>query len=82
MWAGMYARNTLDGNGLIGEWPELKGLYFANGFSGHGLQQGHAIGRYLSEQMLGLDLSLDISILGPGRVLTNTPVFENPHRLI
>ena len=82
MWAGMYARNTLDGNGIIGEWPELKGLYFANGFSGHGLQQGHAIGRYLSEIMLGLDVSLDISILGPERILSRTPVYENPSRLI
>ncbi len=82
MWAGLYAYNTLDANGIIGEWPDIKGLYFANGFSGHGLQQCHAIGRYLSECILGQKISLDLSILSPQRILENKPVFENPRRLI
>jgi FAD-dependent oxidoreductase domain-containing protein 1 len=43
-WAGLYAVNTLDHNAILGEWPELKGFYLANGFSGHGVQQGPAVG--------------------------------------
>lgn len=82
MWAGLYALNTLDANGIIGEWPSMKGLYFAGGFSGHGLQQCHAIGRYLSERILGREISLDLSILSPERILMKQPVYENPSRLI
>jgi len=48
-WAGLYAVNMLDGNAILGEWPEVKGFYLANGFSGHGLQQAPAVGRYISE---------------------------------
>jgi len=52
-WAGLYAVNTFDGNAILGEWPELPGLFLANGFSGHGFQQCHAVGRYLAELMPG-----------------------------
>lgn len=38
-WAGLYAVNTFDGCAILGEWPATKGLFLANGFSGHGLQQ-------------------------------------------
>ena len=47
-WAGLYAVNTFDGNAILGEWPQLKGFILANGFSGHGFQQCHAVGRYLA----------------------------------
>jgi len=30
-WAGLYAVNTLDGNAILGQWPELDGFYLANG---------------------------------------------------
>ena len=76
-WAGLYAVNTLDGNAILGQWPELKGLYLANGFSGHGLQQGPAVGRYLSELILEKPLSLDLSILSPQRILDNRALSEN-----
>jgi FAD-dependent oxidoreductase domain-containing protein 1 len=76
-WAGLYAVNTLDGNAILGQWPELKGLYLANGFSGHGLQQGPAVGRYLSELILEKPLSLDLSIFSPQRVLENRALSEN-----
>jgi glycine/D-amino acid oxidase-like deaminating enzyme len=75
-WAGLYAVNTLDGNAILGEWPELQGLFLANGFSGHGLQQAPAVGRYLSELVFKLPLSLDLSIFGPDRVLENKPLSE------
>ena len=75
-WAGLYAVNTLDGNAIIGEWPELKGFYLANGFSGHGLQQAPAVGRYLSELILGLPVALDLSIFTPQRIPENRPLSE------
>jgi len=76
-WAGLYAVNTLDGNAILGQWPELKGMYLANGFSGHGLQQGPAVGRYLSELILKKPLSLDLSIFSPQRILDNRALSEN-----
>jgi glycine/D-amino acid oxidase-like deaminating enzyme len=75
-WAGLYAVNTLDGNAILGEWPDLKGLFLANGFSGHGLQQGPAVGRYLSELILGIPPTLDLSIFRPERILENKPLIE------
>jgi len=75
-WAGLYAVNTLDGNAVLGEWPELQGLFLANGFSGHGLQQAPAVGRYLAELVLKLPVTLDLSIFAPQRVLDNKPLSE------
>lgn len=75
-WAGLYAVNTLDGNAILGEWPETKGLYFANGFSGHGLQQGPAVGRYIAELILERKVTLNLSRLGPERVIERKPVSE------
>ncbi len=75
-WAGLYAVNTLDGNAILGQWPELGGFYLANGFSGHGLQQAPAVGRYLSELILQKPLSLDLSIFSPRRILENRGLSE------
>jgi FAD-dependent oxidoreductase domain-containing protein 1 len=75
-WAGLYDVNTLDGNAILGEWPEIIGLYLATGFSGHGLQQGPAVGRYLSELILKRPVSLDLSIFSPRRILENRPLSE------
>ncbi len=76
-WAGLYAVNTLDANAILGEWPELKGFYLANGFSGHGLQQGPAVGRYMTELILKKEPVLDLSIFSPERVLLKKPIFED-----
>jgi glycine/D-amino acid oxidase-like deaminating enzyme len=75
-WAGLYAVNTLDGNAILGEWPKLIGFYLANGFSGHGLQQAPAVGRYISELILGLTPTLELSIFRPERILENKPLSE------
>ena len=81
-WAGLYAVNTFDGNAILGEWPALRGFFLANGFSGHGFQQCHAVGRYIAELILGKPPSLDLSIFSPLRILENRPVFENKRRMI
>jgi len=75
-WAGLYAQNTLDSNAILGPWPEVKGLYLINGFSGHGLQQSPASGRYLAELILGRTPSLDLSCFSPQRILDNHPLSE------
>ncbi|MCP4143136.1 MAG: FAD-binding oxidoreductase [Chloroflexi bacterium] len=81
-WAGLYAVNTFDGNAILGEWPDLKGFMLANGFSGHGFQQCHGVGRYLAELILGETPSIDLSIFSPQRILDNKPVFESEHKLV
>jgi glycine/D-amino acid oxidase-like deaminating enzyme len=81
-WAGLYAVNTLDGNAILGEWPELKGFLLANGFSGHGFQQCHAVGRYIAELIIGRPPTLDLSIFSPQRILENKPVFESRRKII
>ena len=75
-WAGLYAVNTLDGNAILGEWPDLEGLYLANGFSGHGLQQAPAVGRYLAELILDESPELDLSIFSPQRILEGRAIEE------
>jgi len=76
-WAGLYAVNTFDGNAILGEWPELDGLYLANGFSGHGLQQAPAVGRYLAELITGTHPALDLSVFGPQRLLEGRSLAES-----
>lgn len=81
-WAGLYAVNTFDGNAILGEWPGLKGFMLANGFSGHGFQQCHAVGRFLAELILDQTPALDLSVFSPQRILDNKPVFESEHKLV
>lgn len=76
-WAGLYAVNTMDANAILGEWPELKGFYLANGFSGHGLQQGPAVGRYMAELITGTTPTIDLSIFAPERIFENKPIKES-----
>ncbi|MEP7134554.1 MAG: FAD-binding oxidoreductase [Chloroflexota bacterium] len=81
-WAGLYEVNTLDDNAILGEWSQLKGFYLANGFSGHGFQQCHAVGRYIAELILKRKPTLDLSIFSPQRILDNKPVFESKRKII
>lgn len=75
-WVGLYEVNTLDSNAILGKWPELQGLLLAVGFSGHGVQQAPAVGRYLAEIILGLPHALDLAIFSPERILQNKPINE------
>jgi glycine/D-amino acid oxidase-like deaminating enzyme len=76
-WAGLYEVNTLDHNAIIGPWPELEGLCLCNGFSGHGLMQGPAVGLHMAQRITGHSLSLDLSVLSPQRILAGCPIGES-----
>ena len=76
-WAGYYEMNTFDHNAIVGLHPACDNLVFANGFSGHGLQQCPAVGRGLAEWMLtGGYQSLDLSPLSIERIARNAPLLE------
>jgi glycine/D-amino acid oxidase-like deaminating enzyme len=76
-WAGYYEMNTFDQNGIVGAHPELANLYFANGFSGHGIQQSPAVGRGIAELILhGGYRTLDLSALDYERILRGEPLVE------
>lgn len=81
-WAGLYEVNTLDGNAILGEWPTLRGFWLANGFSGHGFQQCHAVGRYLAERIRAVPPTLDLAAFGPQRILDNNPIRESYRKII
>ena len=56
----------------------MENVLMVNGFSGHGLQQSPAAGRSAAELIScgGRFETLDLSIFGFERCITNKPVFE------
>jgi sarcosine oxidase subunit beta len=78
-WAGLYEM-TPDHYPIIGPAPQVRGLYFANGFSGHGVMHSPATGRIVSDLILhGRSSLVDAGVLGierfaEGRLLTETAV--------
>ncbi|WP_419864897.1 NAD(P)/FAD-dependent oxidoreductase [Candidatus Poriferisodalis sp.] len=77
-WAGHYAYNTLDHNVVVGPHHEIENFIFANGFSGHGMQQSPAIGRAVSEWIAyGKYRTLDLTPLGYRRIVDRTPFVES-----
>lgn len=76
-WTGHYAHNTVDQNVIIGPHHEVKNFIFANGFSGHGLQQSPAIGRGAAELVTyGEYRTIDMTPLGYERIVAARPFIE------
>ena len=76
-WAGHYDYNTFDQNAIIGQHHEVENFLFANGFSGHGLQQSMAIGRGLAEFITyGAYRSIDLSPFAYKRIAEGNPLVE------
>jgi len=66
-WAGLYEM-TPDHHAIIGPAPNVKGLYFVNGFSGHGVMHSPASGRIAADLVLtGNSDLIDARQLGANR---------------
>lgn len=76
-WTGHYEMNMLDHNGIVGFHPEVTNFMFANGFSGHGLQQSPATGRAVAELIVhGAFQTLDLSAFAYERIPAGRPFLE------
>ena len=78
-WAGLYEM-TPDHHAIIGAAAEVEGLYFVNGFSGHGVMHSPASGRITADLILHgqsnlIDTSqLNVERFAAGRLLEETAV--------
>ncbi|WBU60833.1 NAD(P)/FAD-dependent oxidoreductase [Paracoccus albus] len=76
-WTGHYEYNMLDHNGIVGFHPDISNFMFANGFSGHGLQQSPAVGRAVAELIVdGAFQTLELSPFRFERIPLNEPFLE------
>jgi sarcosine oxidase subunit beta len=75
-WAGLYEMSP-DHHAIIGPAPEVRGLYFVNGFSGHGVMHSPAAGRMVAEMILhGESCFIDASPLRVERFKENRQLHE------
>jgi sarcosine oxidase subunit beta len=71
---------TPDHHSIIGPAPDLTGLYFVNGFSGHGVMHSPASGRIAADLILRghsdlIDASqLSVERFAQGRLLEETAI--------
>src|ERR1700722_16163459 len=78
-WAGMYEMSP-DHHAILGPSPDIRGLYFANGFSGHGVMHSPATGRILADLILHGETSiidaqdLNVQRFAEGRAIEETAI--------
>ena len=58
---------TPDSQALLGEMPDLEGLWIAAGFSGHGFMMAPAVGRFLADAILRGETDEVVGALSPSR---------------
>jgi glycine/D-amino acid oxidase-like deaminating enzyme len=76
-WVGHYDYNALDQNAVVGPCPGIANFYFANGFSGHGLQQAPAVGNAIAELIVhGGYRTIDLKRFGYERIARREPLYE------
>jgi sarcosine oxidase, subunit beta len=75
-WAGLYEM-TPDHHPILGESTDVPGLFFANGFSGHGVMHAPATGKILSDLILmGKTDLIDASSLSLSRFAEDRLIHE------
>jgi sarcosine oxidase subunit beta len=75
-WAGLYEM-TPDHHPVLGAAPGVRGLYFANGFSGHGVMHSPATGKILSDLILkGTTDLIDAKLLDYARFAEGRQIEE------
>jgi len=78
-WAGMYEMSP-DHHAILGPSPQVRGLYFANGFSGHGVMHSPATGRILADLILDGEThvidaqDLNVQRFAEGRAIEETAI--------
>ena len=78
-WAGLYEM-TPDHHAIIGPAPDVEGLFFVNGFSGHGVMHSPASGRITADLILDGNsevtdaTQLSVTRFKEGRLLKETAV--------
>lgn len=78
-WAGFYDYCTHDQNALMGTHiAGARNVFYAAGFSGHGIQHAAASGRAIAERVLyGRYVSIDVSRLAADRYRRGQRVEES-----
>lgn len=77
-WAGYYDYNMFDQNGIIGMHPSIRNFIFANGFSGHGIQQSPEVGKAVAEIIVDGSPSLvELKDFGFQRLIDREPLLES-----
>jgi sarcosine oxidase subunit beta len=75
-WAGLYEM-TPDHHSIIGPAPNVEGLFFVNGFSGHGVMHSPASGRITADLILhGRSDLIDVNQLSANRFAEGRPLVE------
>jgi sarcosine oxidase, subunit beta len=75
-WAGLYEM-TPDHHPVLGPSHEVKGFYFANGFSGHGVMHAPSTGKILADLITkGKTDLIDVDVLAHRRFAENRLVHE------
>ena len=78
-WAGCYEMSP-DHHAILGPAPNVRGLFYANGFSGHGVMHSPATGRIVSDLILRGETDvidaceLNIQRFAEGRAIEETAV--------